>query len=258
MGEIVAVANQKGGVGKTTTVENLAVVMGEWGRRVLAVDADPQFALTRHLARERYREFPLTIVEVLAPADEGRVPAAEVVARDVQRGVDLLPSHRNLRRREIGLAGETRREEILLSALEPIRDDYDVVLVDCPPNLGLLTVNALVAADRVLCPVSAEDEGAAQGVAELRATLHALARPGEDPVPLAALITKANRRRRAARGIVDALEAAGVELLATRIPSSAIAHQAPMLGGPVAAVQPDGKFAYAYRQLADEAGGVLA
>ncbi len=251
MGEVVAVANQKGGVGKTTTTENLAVVLGQAGRRILVVDVDPQFALTRHLARDRYASLEATMVDVLAPVGEGRVEVKDVILKDVQPGVDLLPTTRELRRREIGLAGELRREAILAGALASVRDDYDFVLIDCPPNLGLLTVNALCAADRVLAPVSAEDEGAAQGVAELRATLHALAAGDAEP-ELVALMTRWDGRRLAARGLMDALEAIGVRVASEAVPSSAKVHQAPILGQPVAVAFPDGTVASSYRRVGDE------
>ena len=252
MGEVVAVANQKGGVGKTTTTENLAVVLGQAGRRILVVDVDPQFALTRHLARDRYSSLEATMVDVLAPVGEGRVEVKDVILRDVQPGVDLLPTTRELRRRELGLVGELRREGILAGALAPVRDDYDFVLIDCPPNLGLLTVNALYAADRVLAPVSAEDEGAAQGVAELRATLRQLAHGGGAEPELVALMTRWDGRRRAARGLMDALAAIGVRIASEAVPSSAKVHQAPIIGQPVAVAFPDGTVASSYRRVGDE------
>ena len=191
------------------------------------------------------------MVDVLAPVGEGRVEVKDVILKDVQPGVDLLPTTRELRRREIGLAGELRREAILAGALASVRDDYDFVLIDCPPNLGLLTVNALYAADRVLAPVSAEDEGAAQGVAELRATLHALAAGDAEP-ELVALMTRWDGRRLAARGLMDALEAIGVRIASEAVPSSAKVHQAPILGQPVAVAFPDGTVASSYRRVGDE------
>lgn len=215
------------------------------------VDVDPQFALTRHLARGQYASLEATMVDVLAPVGEGRVEVTDVILKDVQPGVDLLPTTRELRRREIGLAGELRREAILAGALASVRDDYDFVLIDCPPNLGLLTVNALYAADRVLAPVSAEDEGAAQGVAELRATLHALAAGDAEP-ELVALMTRWDGRRLAARGLMDALEAIGVHIASEAVPSSAKVHQAPILGQPVAVAFPDGTVASSYRRVGDE------
>jgi AAA domain len=147
------IANQKGGVGKTTTAINVGVLLARQGLRTLVVDTDAQCALTRQLGLGD-RCAGVNLVDVLA----GRALTQDVIVTDVH-GVDVIPAARALAGVEMSLVGELGRERFLHAALEPVLDAYEQVVIDTPPNLGLLTVNALVCADRVIAPVSAEDEG---------------------------------------------------------------------------------------------------
>jgi chromosome partitioning protein len=158
---ITVVAQQKGGVGKTTTAANVGVLLARRGERVLLVDTDPQFALTRQLGIEE-RSLGVNLVDVLA----GRAGAQDAIVIGMY-GVDVIASGRDLAGIELALVGELGRERFLRDALEPVLGDYDHVVVDTPPNLGLLTVNALVLAELVLAPVSAEDEESLHGIREL-------------------------------------------------------------------------------------------
>ena len=137
---IVAITNQKGGVGKTTTAASLGVLLASQGTRVLLVDADPQFALTRQLGIEA-RSLGVNLVDVLA----GRAGAQDAIVGGAH-GVDVIASGRDLAGIELSLVGELGRERFLRDALDAVAGEYDHVAIDTPPNLGLLTVNALVLA----------------------------------------------------------------------------------------------------------------
>jgi chromosome partitioning protein len=176
---VCAIAAQKGGVGKTTTAINIAVLLARQGKRVLVIDTDPQSALSRQLGLET-RSVDVNLVDVLA-------------------GV------------EMSLVGELGRERFLVDALEPVLGVYDEVVIDTPPNLGLLTVNALVCADRVIAPVSAEDEASVHGIFELRVTIAKLAERLGAPAPeLIVVLTRWHPHRISSRAIEYELVASGL------------------------------------------------
>jgi len=148
---VVAVANQKGGVGKTSTVANLAAALSENGYKVLVVDLDPQGSLSVHLGINIDSECP-TIYDVLLEKSEG-ITLTSVIQRAKDDQVDVVPANIDLCQAEIELIAELSREKVLDNALEEVRDKYHFILLDCPPSLGILTTNALAAADRVLIPM---------------------------------------------------------------------------------------------------------
>ena len=249
----IAVINQKGGSGKTTTATNLAAVWGrERQRSTLLVDLDPQFAATRHLGL-RPADLPATLFDVLA---DGVEAATAIVPNPA--GVDLLAGDRRLAELELSLVGEAMREQFLNSALEPVSDRYELCLLDCPPNLGLLTVNALVAAQRILVPVRMEDEGALQGVIELRATLDKLSRRGVHREINGVLRTVVDNRRQVYAVLNDGLREAELHALEAEIPSRAGFHRQGVVGAPLVVSEPDSAGACAYRALATELDAKLA
>ncbi|WP_235861690.1 ParA family protein [Tersicoccus phoenicis] len=149
---IIAMVNQKGGVGKTTSTINLGASLAELGRRVLLVDFDPQGALSAGVGVNPY-EVDLTVYNLLI---DRKTDIHDVIVRTETEGVDLLPANIDLSAAEIQLVNEVAREQLLQGALRKVTDDYDVVLIDCQPSLGLLTVNALTAAHGVIIPLTAE------------------------------------------------------------------------------------------------------
>jgi chromosome partitioning protein len=163
---VLAMCNQKGGVGKTTSTINLGAALAEYGRRVLLVDLDPQGALSVGLGVNPL-QLDRTVYDVLMERD---VSADDVMLKTGVAGMDLVPSNIDLSAAEVQLVNEVAREQVLLRALEPVLADYDVVLVDCQPSLGLLTVNALTAAHGVIIPLECE-YFALRGVALLIQTI---------------------------------------------------------------------------------------
>ncbi len=151
MGRIIAIANQKGGVGKTTTAINLSASLAEAGQKILAVDFDPQGNATSGLGFEK-GYLNKTVYEVLM----GDTPVEDSIIRDVQEHLDVLPSDVDLSGAEIELLDVENKESVLKGVLDQIKDDYEFIIIDCPPSLSLLTINALVAADTVIVPIQCE------------------------------------------------------------------------------------------------------
>jgi chromosome partitioning protein len=246
MTRVLAISSQKGGIGKTTTAGNVAVAWGALGLRVLAIDVDPQFALTRRFGVQPTRA-PATVFELLSEGGD----ITDGALRDVAPSVDLLAGRRELSRLELSLAGEHHRERFLADLLSGAVDRWDLVVIDCPPSLGLLTVNAMVAADDVVIPVDMTDEGALQGAVEVRAIVEQLAR--HSGVVIRALVrTMADPRRIVYQRMNDGLADLGLPIARAQIPLTAAFQNAAAERSPLMAWRADSRGAYAYRALASE------
>jgi chromosome partitioning protein len=248
LGRIIAIANQKGGVGKTTTAVNLAASLAAAERHVLAVDADPQGNLTSGLGRKT-RESRPSLYEALIEQEplEGLM-----VTTDLEH-LTLVPSDRNLIGAEVELVPLLAREFRLREALAPVAGQYDYVLVDCPPSLGLLTVNALAAADSVLIPLQCEYY-ALEGISELTATLERVKRALNPALEIeGVLLTMVDERTNLTQQVISEIRGHFREqVFETQVPRSIRLAEAPSFGKPAILYDIRSKGAEAYLQLAQE------
>lgn len=241
---IVAIANQKGGVAKTTTVQTLGEVFASRGVHVLLVDLDPQSCLTYAMGIDA-DELRLSIHDVIL----GRSTAGK--ARIERDGPDLLPSTIDLAGSEIHLLTKTGREHVLSGALKPLRSEYDLVLIDCPPSLGLLTINALTAAAHLIVPVQPETLSS-RGVGQLLETVEDV-RSYTNPNlnVLGAIVTMYDGRTNLARRVLEELpEAFGIDVLPPPIPKTVRVAEAPEYGQTVLTYARTSRAAVAYREVA--------
>jgi len=246
---IIAMCNQKGGVGKTTSTINLAAALAEYGRRVLIVDFDPQGAASVGVGINPH-ELDKTIYNLLM---ERSVKVEDVLRHTSVPGLDLLPANIDLSAAEVQLVSEVARESILARVLRSITDSYDVVLIDCQPSLGLLTVNALTAAHGVVVPLECEFF-ALRGVAMLVETIEKV-RDRLNPrlVLDGILATKYDSRTLHSREVVARVEEAfGSRLLHTVIARTVKFPDASVAAESILAYAPTSAGAAAYRQLARE------
>ncbi len=244
MGAIVAVANQKGGVAKTTTVHSLGAALAERGRRVLLVDLDPQACLTYAVGADP-DDLGITIHDVMV----GRAKADEAII-DVG-DLRVLPSSIDLAGAEIHLLTKTGREFVLRRALRPVVGDYDLAFVDCGPSLGILTINGLTAATHVLVPFQAETLSH-RGVGQLLETIADVrAYTNEDLRVVGAVATMFDARTRLSRQVLEDVEQIhGLDVLEPPIPRSVRVAEAPGRGRSVLDHARHSKPAEAYRELA--------
>lgn len=252
MGKIIAVANQKGGVGKTTTVINLGFALSELGKRVLLVDADPQGNTTSGVSRER------NIKPSLYEALIYDVPTKDIVcplkdgSSSIRDNIDLIPSHLDLAGAEVELVSAFLRELRLKNVLDPIRDKYDYIFIDCPPSLGLLTINALSASEYVLIPLQCEYY-ALEGISQLLRTIE-LIRKGLNPKLeiLGVLLTMYNRTVLAQQVLEEAKRFFKDKVFNTIIPRNVRLSEAPSFSQSIFEYANNSSGAIAYRELAKE------
>ena len=243
--QVIAFANQKGGVAKTTTTLNLAAAFGEKGHRVLCVDMDPQANLTMSQGIDP-DSLEVSMYDVLVHHTSIR----EVIRR---REVDVACASIDLAGAEIAMSTQIGRERSLEKALQPIREDYDFICIDTPPSLGLLTINALTVADKVIVPVQCEYLSM-RGLIQLQNTLSMIRENLNPDVQIEGILpTLVDTRTVHAKEAIELLEENfGDRVFASRITKTVRFAEAPVKGMSVLKYDPDGKAAYAYRQLARE------
>jgi chromosome partitioning protein len=246
---VIALCNQKGGVGKTTSTINLGAALAEYGRRVLLVDFDPQGALSVGLGVQPH-QLDRTTYNLLMERDAA---IEDTVLKTSVPGLDLLPSNIDLSAAEIQLVGEVAREQTLARALAPVLDNYDYVLIDCQPSLGLLTVNALTAAHGVIIPLECEFFSL-RGVALLIDTIEKVQQRLNPGLRLEGILaTMYDGRTLHSREVFSrVVEAFGDDVFDTVISRTVRFPETTVAGEPITSWAPDSTGAKAYRQLARE------
>ena len=248
MGKIISVVNQKGGVGKTTTAVNLAAGVGLAGKKVLIVDADPQGNTTSGYGVSK-KDNTSTSYELLV----GKTRVESAIITTEFKNVDIVPASMDLAAAEIDLIETEHRESQLKIALSPVREKYDYIFIDCPPSLGLITINALVASDTVLVPIQCE-YFALEGLSQLMASVRQVKRLYNPTLELeGVLLTMFDGRLNLTQQVVGEVKKFfAKELFSTTIPRAVRLSEAPSYGMPIQYYDPRNKGAQAYDALSIE------
>ena len=246
--KVMAIINQKGGVGKSTTAINLSAALGELGKQVLLVDLDPQGNSSSGLGIEK-SQVHNCVYDVLL----NDVAIEDVIIPDLGEGLDLVPATINLAGAEVELVSEMARENRLKDAVGSLRGKYDYVFIDCPPSLGLLTVNALVAADKLLIPIQCEFY-ALEGVTKLLDSMKRVKTRLNPTLDIfGVLLTMYDGRTTLSRQVVEEVRSYfGKTVFTTLIPRTVKLSEAPSFGQPITQYDPSGKGAQSYVNLAKE------
>ena len=249
MGKRIAIFNQKGGVGKTTTNINLAACLAMKGKRVLVLDIDPQGNTTSGLGISK-RELENTVYNVLVDEDYDIKDA--VIKTDV-KGLDLIPASVDLAGAEVELVQIEGRDKALKQGLDKIKDDYDYIFIDCPPSLGLLTINSLAAVDSVLIPIQCEFY-ALEGVSQLVSTIELVKKSLNPSLEIQGVILSMfdGRTNLSAQVVQEVKKYFGNKVYATVIPRNVRLAEAPSYGLPITEYDPKSKGAEAYMDFAEE------
>ena len=248
MGRVIAIANQKGGVGKTTTSINLSAALAEKGKKVLVIDTDPQGNTTSGFGIEK-NELENTIYELLL----GECSVQDCVIKDAYEGVAVIPSNVNLAAVEIELIDTDRREFILKKEIDWVRDDYDFVIIDCPPSLSMLTVNAMTAADSVLVPIQCEYY-ALEGLSQLIHTVNLVKERLNPELDMEGVVfTMYDARTNLSLQVVENVKSVlKQKIFDTVIPRNVRLAEAPSYGMPINKYDPKSAGAESYAALAEE------
>ncbi len=248
MGRIIAVANQKGGVGKTTTAVNLAACLAEKGKKVLLIDMDPQGNATSGVGVEK-TELENTIYELML----GECSISECIIKEVVENLDLLPTSIDLAATEIELIGAERKEYILKDEIDFVKDQYDFVIIDCPPALSMLTINAMTTANSVIVPIQCEYY-AIEGLSQLMHTIQLVSERLNPELEMEGIVfTMYDSRTNLSVQVVENVRNnIDINVYSTIIPRNIRLAEAPSYGLPIIKYAPRSTGAEAYMALAEE------
>ena len=248
MGRVIAIANQKGGVGKTTTTINLSACLAEKGKKILVIDTDPQGNTTSGFGLEK-NDIENTIYELLL----GEISIEESIIKNAVEGVDIIPSNVNLAAVEIELIGVDKKEFILRNEVEWVKDRYDFIIIDCPPSLSLLTINSMTTADTVLVPIQCEYY-ALEGLSQLIHTVNLVKERLNPDLDMEGVVfTMFDSRTNLSMQVVENVKAnIQQKVYDTLIPRNIRLAEAPSYGMPINIYDPKSAGAEAYMRLADE------
>lgn len=248
MGKTIAIANQKGGVGKTTTSINLSASLAAKGKKVLVIDTDPQGNTTSGFGIEK-NDLENTVYELML----SECSIKECIVNDVIDGVSIIPSNVNLAAAEIELIGVDRKEYILKREVEWIKDSYDYIIIDCPPSLSMLTINAMTTADTVLVPIQCEYY-ALEGLSQLIHTINLVKERLNPDLDIEGVVfTMYDARTNLSMQVVENVKSnLSQKVFTTLIPRNIRLAEAPSFGMPINVYDPKSAGAEAYLQLAEE------
>ncbi len=253
--QVIALVNQKGGTGKTQSTENLGVGLASEGKKVLLVDMDPQGSLTISLGHPKADELSVTVADIMAKVlrEEPIAPGEGILHHP--EGVDLMPANISLSGMEVSLVNVMSREQVLKEYIDSVKGNYDYVLIDCMPSLGMLTVNALAAADRLVIPVQAQYLSA-KGLEQLLQTVNKVRRQINPKLKIdGILLTMVDGRTNYAKDISNLIRdtyGSKLKVYKTEIPHSVRAAEISAEGKSIFAHDPKGKVAEAYKNLTKE------